>query len=114
MSLNYCPKCGNPIPSPEARFCPVCGKALYAPPQGPIPKYLKINTHSYGWIIMAFLVSFLWFKINGAPIFPLGFIGGLVISYWSMDIDRAVGKPSYMAASVVFSFVGMFLGLIIH
>jgi hypothetical protein len=37
---------------------------------------------------MAFLVSLLWFKINGRLVFPLGFVGGLVISGFSWDIDK--------------------------
>ena len=63
---------------------------------------------------MAFLVSFLWFKINNRPLFPLGFVGGLVITAWSWHIDRQVGKQSLAPVGIALSFVGMILGAIIR
>lgn len=63
---------------------------------------------------MAFLLSFLWFKINNAPLFPLGFIGGLVITVFSWHIDKQVGKQSIALIGVALSFVGMILGAIIR
>jgi len=30
----------------------------------------QINTHSLGWLTLSFLVSFLWFRIGGQPLFP--------------------------------------------
>jgi hypothetical protein len=118
MSTRNCPKCGKPITPPEVLFCPSCGTAL--PQQDPaltyplVPLALQINTHSYGWAILAFLVSFLWFKVDNAPVFPLGFIGGLIISRWSWDIDHAAGKQSIIRSAIALSVLGMILGLIIN
>jgi hypothetical protein len=63
---------------------------------------------------MAFLVSFLWFKVNGRLVFPLGFIGGLVIAGSSWHIDKQVGKQSSAYLGFIFSFIGMILGAAIH
>jgi hypothetical protein len=61
---------------------------------------------------MSFLVSFLWFKISNVPIFPLGFMGGLIITFWSSDIDRTLGKKPLTWLSVAMSVFGMFLGFL--
>jgi len=52
---------------------------------------------------MSFLISFLWFKINNVPIFPLGFIGALIIAYWSADIDKTLGKETLLKHSIILS-----------
>lgn len=84
MSVKDCPRCGKGIPL-DSSFCMYCGFPLSA----------QINTHSVGWMIMSFLVSLLWLKVNNTPLFPLGFIGGLVIAFWSADVDRAFGKNRF-------------------
>jgi hypothetical protein len=63
---------------------------------------------------MAFLVSFLWFKIGNTPLFPLGFIGSLVITAFSWHIDKQVGKQSIAPIGLAFSFIGMIIGAIIR
>jgi hypothetical protein len=87
-------------------FCPFCGASLNQPLQ-------QINTHSYGWALLAFLVSFLWFKINNVPIFPLGFVGGLIITFWSSDIDQTLGKKPLTWLSVALAILGMSLGFLV-
>jgi cellobiose-specific phosphotransferase system component IIC len=106
MVTRDCPRCGKPVSSDMA-FCPFCGAKLDQPLQ-------QVNTHSYGWVLMSFLVSFLWFKINNTPTFPIGFVGGLVITFWSSDIDKALGKEPLTWLSVVISLFGMFLGFLIR
>lgn len=61
---------------------------------------------------MSFLVSFLWFNMNNTHVFPLGFVGGLVITFWSSDIDKAVGKEPLTWLSLEMSVFGMFLGFL--
>jgi hypothetical protein len=100
-----CPRCGK-IVAADIAFCPFCGTKLNHPLQ-------QVNTHSIGWVLMSFLVSFLWFNINNHPIFPLGFIGGLVITFWSSDIDKALGKEPLTWLSVAISIIGMFLGFLV-
>jgi hypothetical protein len=117
MSTVYCPHCGTQVPL-GTLFCPNCGVALpqlqnQPPTQAAIPER-RINTHTYGWIIMAFLVSFLWFKINNMPLFPLGFVGGLVITGFSWHIDKQVGKQSMAPVGLVLSFVGMIIGALVR
>ncbi len=111
MSDQFCPNCGYTIIA-DMRFCPQCGTPLSPPP--PIQKPLNINTHSYGWLALTFLISLLWFKLNGNPIFPLGFVGGLIVAYWANDINRAVGKSSIAEPAIALALVGMVIGLIIH
>jgi len=106
MSTINCPRCGKAVSS-DMTFCPFCGAKLDQPLQ-------QVNTHSYGWVLISFLVSFLWFKINNNPIFPLGFVGGLVITFWSSDIDKALGKEPLTWLSVAISIFGMFLGFLIR
>jgi len=98
--------CGKAV-APNINFCPFCGAKLDYSLQ-------QVNTHSYGWVVMSFLVSFLWFKINVSPIFPLGFFGSLIIAFWSSDIDKALGKEPLTWLSVVLSVFGMFLGFLIN
>jgi predicted nucleic acid-binding Zn ribbon protein len=103
VSVKNCPKCNKSIPADSA-FCPYCGTPLST----------SINTHSYGWMIMAFLVSFLWFKINNNPIFPLGLIGALIIAFWSADIDKALGKEPLINYSIILAIIGMIIGFIVR
>jgi cellobiose-specific phosphotransferase system component IIC len=105
MSTRNCPRCGKTVTS-DMTFCPFCGAKLDQPLQ-------QVNTHSYGWALMSFLVSLLWFKISNVPIFPLGFVGGLIITFWSSDIDKALGKKPLAWLSVAMSVFGMFLGFLI-
>jgi hypothetical protein len=106
MSEENCPFCGKSVPA-NAVFCPFCGAKLNYPSG-------EVNTHSGGWVIMSFLVSFLWFRIGNAPLFPLGFVGGLVIAFWSSDIDKSLGKQPLTWLAVVLSVIGMFLGFLIR
>jgi len=84
--------------------------AVSATPFAPGPPTYAANTHTVGFLILCFLLSFLWFRINGVGVFPLGFVGGLVVAWWSQDIDRAFGKPSQFTLAVVLGLVGMFIG----
>jgi hypothetical protein len=52
--------------------------------------------------------------MNNAPIFPLGFVGGLVMTFWSSDIDKSLGKQPLTWLAVVLSVIGMFLGFLIR
>lgn len=103
MSVKNCPKCGKNIPF-DASFCAYCGVPLSTP----------INTHSAGWMIMSFLISLLWFKIDNNPLFPLGFVGGLIIAFWSADVDRAFGKKPLLPFSVLLSLIGVVVGFIVR
>lgn len=103
MSTKNCTKCGKLIPS-DSSFCPYCGTPLSTP----------INTHSLGWLVMSFLISFLWFKIGNNPVFPLGFIGALIIALWSADIDKALGKEPLFNYSLILSSIGMLIGFIVR
>jgi hypothetical protein len=109
MSTQNCPRCGGPI-APDVNFCPFCGAKLDHPFR---QVSRQVNTHSLGWMVLSFLVSFLWFKINSNPVFPLGFMGGLVITFWSSDIDKALGKETYTWPSVALSVLSMLIGLFI-
>jgi hypothetical protein len=115
MSTVFCPKCGTEAPAGQL-FCSNCG--AYLPQVEPIHPTAtlqqKINTHTYGWIIIALLISLLWFKVNGRLVFPLGFVGGLVIAGFSWHIDKQVGKQSLAYMGFVFSFIGMILGAAIN
>jgi predicted nucleic acid-binding Zn ribbon protein len=103
MLPKNCPVCGKAV-APNNAFCPFCGT---------IQPFQQVNTHSLGWVILSFLVSFLWFKMNNSPVFPLGFVGGLIIGFWSSDIDKALGKETFMWLSVALCVLGMILGLFI-
>jgi hypothetical protein len=115
MSTVFCPKCGTEAPAGQL-FCSNCG--TYLPqPELTVPATApqkKINTHTYGWIIIALLISLVWFKVNGKFVFPLGFVGGLVIIGFSWHIDKQIGKQSLAYIGFIFSFVGMILGAAIH
>jgi len=50
--------------------------------------------------------------MNNTHVFPLGFVGGLVITLWSSDIDKAVGKEPLTWLSLEMSVFGMFLGFL--
>ena len=104
MSSRSCPKCGGLVPF-DASFCPSCGTDMIHP-------LSKINTHAYGWMALSFVFSLLWFKVNNVHVFPLGFIGGLIVAYWSYDIDKSLGKKTHMGYSIIVSIVGMIIGAI--
>ncbi len=115
MSTVSCPKCGEQAPF-GTLFCPNCGTYLTQPQPTtqPVMSQRKINTHTYCWIILALLVSLLWFKLDGRLMFPLGFVGGLVITYFSWHIDKQVGKQALAYTGFIFSFIGMILGAAIN
>jgi hypothetical protein len=46
--------------------------------------------------------------------FPLGFVGGLVIAGFSWHIDKQIGKQSLAYMGFIFSFIGMILGAAIN
>ncbi len=75
-----------------------------------LPASPSANTHSVGFLVLAVLLSFLWFRINGVGVFPLGFVGALLVAWWSQDIDRHFGKPSQFVLTLLLSLVGMFVG----
>ena len=39
-----------------------------------------VSSHAVGFLILSFLLSFLWFRINRVGVFPLGFVGALVVA----------------------------------
>ena len=98
------PACGAPIRLP-ARFCNSCGAPLFA--QGPWPAF---DTHAAGFSVVAVLISLLWFRINGVPIFPLGFVGGLVLAYWSHDINTKVGRESLFVVTAILCVLATIVG----
>jgi hypothetical protein len=79
----------------------------------PLVTQSKIQTFDYAWIIISFLISLLWFRYNSVPVFPLGLVGGVVISFMIHRIDRALGKSSYLKLSIPLSIIACFLGLLI-
>src|SRR5256885_1870328 len=78
-----CPRCGAPIHMP-ARFCNACGAPLFA--HGPWPAF---DTHGAGFSVVAVLISLLWFRINGVPIFPLGLVAATTIQL-SHEMKKAL------------------------
>lgn len=79
--MQPCPRCGFAVP-PAARYCPACGLpavAAAAPYAPGLPAYV-VNSHAVGFLILSFLLSFLWFRINRVGVFPLGFVGALVVA----------------------------------
>ncbi len=109
-----CPRCGAVLPA-GARYCSSCGVAVVpaAMPFAPQPSPRIVTTHTVGFTVIAFLISFLWFRINGVPLLPVGLLGGLVVAWWSQDIDRQFGKPSQFALAVALSVVGAFIGFLL-
>jgi hypothetical protein len=71
------------------------------------------NTHTAGFIIVAFLISLLWFRLNGMPLFPVGLAGSLAVAWWSQDIDRHFGKPSQLPVAVILSLLGAAIGFFV-
>lgn len=71
----------------------------------------SINTYDPAWVILSFLLSFLWFRINQTPVFPLGFVGGLSIAYMIHRIDSSLGKPSFLSPTILLSFLGCVIGV---
>jgi len=106
MSEKNCPVCGKAVPM-IASFCLFCGAKLDFPSR-------EVNTHSYGWLMMSFLVSFLWFRINNVPVFPLGFAAALAITFWSSDIDKSLGKKPLTWLAILLSLISMVLGFLIR
>jgi hypothetical protein len=72
------------------------------------------NTHSIGFSIIAVLLALLWFKLNNVPVFPLGLVGGILLAYWSHDIDTRLGKQSLLAATLVLCVVTTFIGFFLR
>jgi|WetSurMetagenome_2_1015567.scaffolds.fasta_scaffold497650_1 hypothetical protein len=97
-------------------ICSNCGFSFNQPQPTPITVLPepKINTHTWGLTIMAFLISMLWFTFNGKPVFPLGLIGGLIIIAFSRHIDMQVGKQSIAVLGVILSIIGMIIGAVIN
>jgi len=92
-----------------ARFCSVCGASLFGP--GPLP---PLDTYAAGFSVIAVLISLLWFRINGVPIFPLGLAGGLALAYWSHDIDTKVGRVSLFVVTAILCVLATIVGLLLR
>ena len=74
----------------------------------------ELNTHSTGFFTIAFLLSFLWFKFNSTPIFPLGLVGGVIIIVWISDIDLELGKHTDNRGPFVLCILATILGFFIN
>ena len=74
----------------------------------------EVNTHSTGFFTIAFLLSFLWFRVNLTPILPLGLIGGVLIIVWISDIDLALGKHTDNRGFFVLCIIATILGFFIN
>jgi prepilin signal peptidase PulO-like enzyme (type II secretory pathway) len=92
--VRYCPYCANPITAAVAAW--------------------PNNTHSAGFVVIAVLLSLLWFKVNNVPVFPLGLVGGILLAYWSHDVDTRLGKQSLLAPAVVLCLVATVIGLFLR
>jgi hypothetical protein len=92
----------------DARYCPYCGDVVLGIPQA------SFSTHSVGFAVMAVLVSFLWFHVNNVKILPLGLVGGILLAYWSHDIDVRSGKQSVFLPTLVVCFIATVIGFIIR
>lgn len=79
----------------------------------PMPVPRVTNTHTGGFLILALLISLLWFRVNGVALLPVGLVGGLIVAWWSSDIDRQSGKPSQFSLGAILAVVGAFVGFIV-
>ncbi len=50
----------------------------------------KPDTHPLGFTLLTFLLSLLWLKIQGQPVFPLGFLIAVAVAFWHKSIEDAL------------------------
>ena len=72
------------------------------------------DTHGAGFSVVAVLISLLWFRIDGVPISPLGLVGGLVLAYWSHDINTKVGRESLFVVTAILCVLATIVGLLLR
>ena len=64
--------------------------------------------------MIAIVVSLLWFRVNNVPILPVGLIMGVLLAYWSHDIDVRLGRRSLLTPVVVLCLLATTIGFLIH
>ncbi|MDG6905148.1 MAG: hypothetical protein JRN20_05105 [Nitrososphaerota archaeon] len=82
--------------------------------RSPVEQVKVVNTYDYVWIILALLISLLWFRINSTPVFPPGLVGGLAISYMVPNIDVSLGKQFYLKLSIVLCVIACIIGIVFN
>ena len=73
----------------------------------------NVNTHPLGFTILVFILAMLWLRVNGRPVFPLGFILALTVAYWHADIERGIYGRSRFLEMVITAVVGMIIGMML-
>ena len=75
---------------------------------------VRVNTHPFGFTLLVFFISMLWFRVNGQPVFPLGYIIALLVAKWHSDIEEAIyGKSRFVEMAVV-GIAGMLIGFLLR
>jgi len=74
---------------------------------------VRVNTPPLGFTILVFILSMLWFRVNGQPVFPIGYILGLFVARWHSDIEEAVYGRSRFIEMALVGAVGMLVGFIL-
>ncbi|MEB3780562.1 MAG: hypothetical protein GSR85_10110 [Desulfurococcales archaeon] len=74
----------------------------------------KPNTHPLGFMILSFILSLFWLKINNIPVIPLGFILAILVAFWHRDIERTIYNRDYLPEMTGISILGAFIGFLIN
>jgi hypothetical protein len=74
----------------------------------------KPDTHPLGFTFLTFLLSLLWLRIQGQPVFPLGFLIAVTVAFWHKSIEEAIYGRNHLTAMVLVSIFGAILGFLIR
>ena len=72
------------------------------------------DTYPLGFTFLTFYLSLFWLRIQGQPVFPLGFLVAVTVAFWHKSIEEAIYGWNHLTPMVLVSIFGAILGFLLR